>query len=74
MNYQINEPLKGVLYVLYNIIKTQKRVTLSQEKLAEKTGYNERTIREAIACLRNIGLITAQRRNQREPYTYEVIL
>ncbi len=65
-------PLGVLAFVLYSVIKEQGRLTASQEKLAEQTGYHATTICMALEDLRQMGLITARRNHAKEPFTYEV--
>ena len=73
MNYPFTEPLKGALYVLYNIIKAHGKITATQDRLSELTGYDPSTICMSLGILRTIGLVRATRKHAKLPYTYEVI-
>lgn len=71
--YQLAEPLKGALFVLYSIIKKHGILTVTQDQLAELTGYDPRTVCLSLGILRTIGLVSATRKHTKEPYTYEAL-
>jgi len=73
MNYLRSDPLKGALFVLYSIIKAHGQITVTQDKLAELTGYEISTICMSLGILRSIGMVRATRKHTKMPYTYEVI-
>ncbi len=70
--YQLQEPLKGALFVLFQIIKEKGKLTATQDQLAELSGYDPSTVCLAIGTLRTIGMVKVTRNHAKQPYTYEV--
>ena len=67
--------IKGSQYVIYQFLREtgKKDVSLTQNKIAQQTGYDPRTVNRAILALEELGHIRVERSRGRHGNRYEVV-